>query len=408
MRHFRSASLVSAVVVAGLAVSSQRLHAATPLTALRYASDITVTLGGTTITPANVAEDDLAGVVTAIDVGSLPADSHVDAYQLLANGDQLLSFDTTVTLPGGVLAGPADVVRFTGAAYTIAFDGAANGVPEGVNVDAVAVSNGELLLSFDTSVRLSGTTFEDEDLVRFDSTGPAFAAFFTGADAGVPADLDLDGAQVLAPQRLLVSFDGSGTVGGTDFNDDDVLEYDGSGGTWELAYNGAAHHEGWGAADLVALYALVAVPSPTPTATSVAVASATLTPTVSATPSATSATPSATRTATATSSVGTVTPTSPAPGTATSTATMPTSPTATLTPVITGTPPTVTPTTPPAACVGDCDGSGEVTINELITMVNIALGSAPVSNCPAGDPSGNGEITIEELIVAVNNALDGC
>ena len=59
-------------------------------------------------------------------------------------------------------------------------------------------------------------------------------------------------------------------------------------------------------------------------------------------------------------------------------------------------------------CVGDCNGDGMVAINELITGVNIALGSAPVSSCPAIDANGDGEVTINELIAAVNNALGGC
>src|SRR5262245_24845863 len=61
-----------------------------------------------------------------------------------------------------------------------------------------------------------------------------------------------------------------------------------------------------------------------------------------------------------------------------------------------------------AACVGDCDGSGEVTVDEIITMVNIALSNAPLSACPAGDADGSGEITIDEIIIAVNNALGMC
>jgi hypothetical protein len=58
-------------------------------------------------------------------------------------------------------------------------------------------------------------------------------------------------------------------------------------------------------------------------------------------------------------------------------------------------------------CVGDCDGSGDVTIDELITMVNSALGSAQ-SACPDGDADGNGTIEITEIIAAVNNTLNGC
>jgi len=67
----------------------------------------------------------------------------------------------------------------------------------------------------------------------------------------------------------------------------------------------------------------------------------------------------------------------------------------------TGTPPT-------PSCVGDCNGDGMVAINELITGVNIALGSLPLSNCPAFDQNGNGMVGINELIAAVNNALNGC
>jgi len=69
---------------------------------------------------------------------------------------------------------------------------------------------------------------------------------------------------------------------------------------------------------------------------------------------------------------------------------------------------TATPTVTPIACVGDCNHSAGVTIEEVITLVNIALGSSPVSACVAGDANGNGEITVNEIIAAVNNALNGC
>lgn len=61
-----------------------------------------------------------------------------------------------------------------------------------------------------------------------------------------------------------------------------------------------------------------------------------------------------------------------------------------------------------AECLGDCDGSGEVTVEELVAMVNVALGTQPSSNCAAGDGDGSGEITVEEIIGAVNAALSGC
>jgi hypothetical protein len=62
----------------------------------------------------------------------------------------------------------------------------------------------------------------------------------------------------------------------------------------------------------------------------------------------------------------------------------------------------------PTGCVGDCDGSNSVTVDEIVTMVNIALGMANVSTCPAGDGDSSGSITVDEIITAVNNALNGC
>jgi hypothetical protein len=60
------------------------------------------------------------------------------------------------------------------------------------------------------------------------------------------------------------------------------------------------------------------------------------------------------------------------------------------------------------ACTGDCKGDGQVTVDELLTMVNIALGTAAITACPAGDAGGDGQITVNEIVAAVGNALSGC
>lgn len=49
-----------------------------------------------------------------------------------------------------------------------------------------------------------------------------------------------------------------------------------------------------------------------------------------------------------------------------------------------------------------------MTVDELLTMVSIALGNAEVSVCFAGDASDDGQITVDEILTAVNNALNGC
>lgn len=78
-------------------------------------------------------------------------------------------------------------------------------------------------------------------------------------------------------------------------------------------------------------------------------------------------------------------------------------------PDVTPTPtPSGSPTpTPRRRCVGDCAGNGDVTVSDLLTLVNIALARAPASACPRGVPS-EVLVTINVVINAVYNALAGC
>src|SRR5262249_6208983 len=50
-----------------------------------------------------------------------------------------------------------------------------------------------------------------------------------------------------------------------------------------------------------------------------------------------------------------------------------------------------------SAIVGDCDGSGTVSINELIRGVAISLALQPVDRCPVFDRNRDGRVTIDEL-----------
>lgn len=113
---------------------------------------------------------------------------------------------------------------------------------------------------------------------------------------------------------------------------------------------------------------------------------ATPSPTVTATPSLT-----ATRTPTHTQ-------------TRTRTAAPSSTPTAERTP----TPTCALPGDPACTCVGDCDGDGRVAVNELVSVVRVALGIADASACVAGDANRDGITQIGELVTAVRRSLDGC
>lgn len=237
--------------------------ALTPIDSAELSADVTTTLDGSIFADEDAVYDDFSAAA-AVGLGAIPPETDLVGYHVLGSGeytppggaDLLLVFDSVVTLPGGLVAEPRDVVRWDGATHTLEFDGSAAGVPEGVRIDALSVEYDQrLILSFDTTLVLGGYVYEDDDLVGYD--GSLFTAYFDGATEGVPEGLDLDGASVFRNSgKLVVSFDGSGTLGGQDFDDEDALEYDGA--NWELAYDGSAEHAALAAGDMDVIF----VPEP--------------------------------------------------------------------------------------------------------------------------------------------------
>src|SRR5262249_39341252 len=59
-------------------------------------------------------------------------------------------------------------------------------------------------------------------------------------------------------------------------------------------------------------------------------------------------------------------------------------------------------------CVGDCDGNGRPTIDELIRGVNILLSGTRLEQCRSLDTNGNGAVDVNELVRAVDDVLFGC
>lgn len=245
-----------AATLMSIALVPEPAGALTPIDSADLSPDITVVLEGLTISDEDVARDDLSsGIVTKAPLGPLPQASDLSAYHDLGRAGHLLVFDTTVALAGGITASPNDVVRYDTVVYSIEFDASAESVPDGVRIDAVSKSNGgNLVLSFDTTVELSGATYADEDLVEFDGDG--FTSFFDGSAVGLDTSLDIDGAHIFESSgNLALSFDTGGSIGGVDFDDEDVLEYDPLSDTWEMAWDASSERPGWvNGADVNAVY----------------------------------------------------------------------------------------------------------------------------------------------------------
>jgi len=131
--------------------------------------------------------------------------------------------------------------------------------------------------------------------------------------------------------------------------------------------------------DIFVATPLTPPPSPQPTDTPNPTAS--LTPSLTPTPEP-SASPTASRTP-------------PASTTPTPNATATSEASATTTPI-------------PAPCLGDCDDSGSVSVDEILTAINIALGAIALGACPQADRNGDESVSVDELVAIVDAALRGC
>lgn len=59
-------------------------------------------------------------------------------------------------------------------------------------------------------------------------------------------------------------------------------------------------------------------------------------------------------------------------------------------------------------CSGDCDGNGEVTIDEVLRAMRVALGAEDLASCRPVERNDDGEVSVEEVIFALQMALQGC
>jgi hypothetical protein len=227
---------------------------------LEISPDTTASFNGTVLRPGEVGRDDLAGVVSFTGTGVvLPVGVNLEGLERLSGANSsLISTDVSAALPSGFLAQPGDVVRVSSGVPSVAWSSRAVGlnVEGGLGVDAVAeYPDGDLLLSFDTTVSFGGILAFDEDLVRVDLPAGTPSLVFDGSERGVASGLDLDAADVQADGRLLISFDGGGRIGPVEFRDEDVLVYDSilQSLSVSTAYDGSARYAAWDAADLDAI-----------------------------------------------------------------------------------------------------------------------------------------------------------
>lgn len=173
------------------------------------------------------------------DVGVSGTD--VDAFEMLADGALLFSFDTDFSLSGFGTVDDSDILKFTptstGATTTGGwqwyFDGSDVGLSTtGEDVDALAVlPDGRILVSTLDTYSVTGASGDDEDLIAFtpsalgSTTSGTWAIYFDGSDVGLStnANEDVNAVDVDAAGKVYLSTLGSFSVTGVSGDSSDIF-----------------------------------------------------------------------------------------------------------------------------------------------------------------------------------------
>jgi hypothetical protein len=175
-----------------------------------------------------VAFDKRTGVYSMFFDGSargIPPAADVDAASFVpGTTNLLLSFDTTVTLPGAGSVDDDDVVLCQGGTFAKQFDGATQlGLRPAADVDALHLDGTNLYYSLDISYRRGGLSGSDDDLWIFNTNTLATSLMGTiglprGADlADVDDPVDADGDGLTDLEETTATDEPGTTFPGTGF-----------------------------------------------------------------------------------------------------------------------------------------------------------------------------------------------
>ncbi|MBP7149079.1 MAG: hypothetical protein KBD01_16240 [Acidobacteria bacterium] len=187
-----------------LAAALVLVATASPRAATLYVTpDVPADLSGATYKASDIAAAADASYALAL---ALPENARIDALQRLSSGQWLVSFEAPTRI-GIVEYDPRDVVRTDGASFSLFWSGSTNGIPAGVNIDALALAGSDtapLLLSIDVPAQIAGLNVRPADVLRW--SGGSYTKSFDATAAGVPEGVNLVGLDAING-GLLLSFD---------------------------------------------------------------------------------------------------------------------------------------------------------------------------------------------------------
>ncbi len=170
-----------------------------------------------------------------------------DELTVTVNAATLYFAVGTAQTLGGVPVTPQDIVAFDGSSFNLLLDGSDVGLDiTGESIDAFArLPNGHVLVSTKGNFAVPGLSGKDEDVIELTpgllgaTTTGTWSMYFDGGNFGLDTSgEDVDAVEPLSDGRLLISTRDLVSVLGVTGEDEDVLAFTPSSGTWELYFDG--------------------------------------------------------------------------------------------------------------------------------------------------------------------------
>ncbi len=219
--------LIIAILSILVIFSSNNIHAAS--INLTFSTDENCVISAISPADHEIAGTDLSGTWSkawAVLTDQFPAETDIDAFDYKADDKIYFSLDSNVIL-GETLYADEDIIFWNGSAFSMAWNGSENGLPDDAAIDAIhiiKVSPLEFYFSLDGNAILTTVgAVESKDIVSY-KTGTGFnSIIFDGSARGVPDYSDLNAFTIKSDSEWLMSFDTGGIIGPLVFDDEDLI-----------------------------------------------------------------------------------------------------------------------------------------------------------------------------------------
>lgn len=162
-----------------------------------FSVDVPTDLEGSAYTERDIINydgSDFSKLFDGVSAG-IPEGSAIDAATVLCDGSIVFSLDITVEL-GGTTYEDRDLIMYSASTFSMYFDGSLNGIPDGVNLDGVYVNtSGDIFFSLDIPTELSSLELAESDIVKWDQS--IFSLYFDGISSGIPEGANLDAVAMM-------------------------------------------------------------------------------------------------------------------------------------------------------------------------------------------------------------------